>query len=114
MKLHLKIKCKKLRKSRLKFMQIRTILYQYIKTLIKHVFLLNFTYELLMSFRIKIRTSLRQIDSYLEKYKFARSFEGLGRKTNFLKFTKAIKHLTNFDPPTLNYFKHQNFVREPF
>ena len=33
-------------------MQIRTILYQYIKTLIKHVFLLNFTYELLMSFRI--------------------------------------------------------------
>ena len=33
-------------------MLIRTILYQYIKTLIKHVFLLNFTYELLMSFRI--------------------------------------------------------------
>ena len=32
-------------------MQIRTILYQYIKTLIKHVFLLNFTHELLMSFR---------------------------------------------------------------
>ena len=29
-------------------MQIRTILYQYMKTLIKHVFLLNFTYELLM------------------------------------------------------------------
>ena len=33
-------------------MQIRTILYQYIKTLIKHVFLLNFTHELLMSFRM--------------------------------------------------------------
>ena len=32
-------------------MQIRTILYQYIETLIKHVFLLNFTHELLMSFR---------------------------------------------------------------
>ena len=32
-------------------MQIRTILYQYIKTLIKHVFLLDSTYELLMSFR---------------------------------------------------------------
>ena len=32
-------------------MQIRTILYQSIKRLIKHVFLLNFTYELLMSFR---------------------------------------------------------------
>ena len=29
-------------------MQIRMILYQCIKTLIKHVFLLNFTYELLM------------------------------------------------------------------
>ena len=38
-------------------MQIRTILYQYIKTLIKHVFLLNFTYELLMSFRIKLKNS---------------------------------------------------------
>ena len=36
---------------RLKFMQIRTILYQHIKTRIKHVFLLNFTYELLTSFR---------------------------------------------------------------
>ena len=36
-------------------MQIRTILYQYIKTLIKHVFLLNFTYELLMSFRNMIK-----------------------------------------------------------
>ena len=34
-----------------KFMQIRTILYQYIRTLIKHVFLLNFTYELSMNFR---------------------------------------------------------------
>ena len=33
-------------------MQIRAILYQYIKTLIKHVFLLNFTHELLMSFRM--------------------------------------------------------------
>ena len=37
-------------------MQIRTILYQYIKTLIKHVFLLNFTYELLMSFRNNFKT----------------------------------------------------------
>ena len=33
-------------------MQIRTILYQCMKTLIKNVFLLNFTYELLMSFRM--------------------------------------------------------------
>ena len=38
-------------------MQIRTILYQYIKTLIKHVFLLNFTYELLMSFRSNMQTA---------------------------------------------------------
>ena len=37
-------------------MQILTILYQYIKTLIKHVFLLNFTYELLMSFRSSYNT----------------------------------------------------------
>ena len=37
-------------------MQIRTIPYQYIKTLIKHVFLLNFTYELLMSFENYILT----------------------------------------------------------
>ena len=37
-------------------MQIRTILYQYIKTLIKHVFLLNFTDELLMSFIIFSRS----------------------------------------------------------
>ena len=36
-------------------MQIRTILYQHIKTLIKHVFLLNFTYELLMSSRSLIK-----------------------------------------------------------
>ena len=39
-------------------MQIRTILYQYIKALIKHVFLLNFTYELLMSFRSKYKISV--------------------------------------------------------
>ena len=31
---------------------------QYIKTLIKHVFLLNFTYELLMSFRNHLQNSL--------------------------------------------------------
>ena len=43
---------------------------------------------------IKIRTFLKKIDSYLEKYKFARRFEGLRRA--FLKFCTAIKHLTNF------------------
>ena len=47
-------------------MQIRTIPYQYIKTLIKHVFLLNFTYELLMSFRIYFYPShARQGDNLL-------------------------------------------------
>ena len=44
---------------------------------------------------IKIRTFLRKIDSYLEKYKFARRFEGLRH------FLRAIKHLTNFRPTNL-------------
>ena len=35
-------------------MQIRTILYQCIKTLIKHVFLLNFTYELLFTHSVYV------------------------------------------------------------
>ena len=46
-------------------MQIRTILYQYIKTLIKHVFLLNFTYELFMSFRILFIFFAKGIRKYL-------------------------------------------------
>ena len=37
-------------------MPIRTILYQYIKILIKHVFLLNFTHELLMILEKNINT----------------------------------------------------------
>ena len=40
-------------------MQIRTILYQYIKTLIKHVFLLNFTYELLMILEVEFYVRTR-------------------------------------------------------
>ena len=40
-------------------MQIRTILYQYIKTLIKHVFLLNFTYELLMILEVDLEFYVR-------------------------------------------------------
>ena len=72
MKLHLKIKCYKLRKSRLKFMQIRTILYQHIKTLIKHVFLLNFTYELLMSFRISDAAQSVRVLNKLKKGSFMR------------------------------------------
>ena len=47
-------------------MQIRTILYQYIKTLIKHVFLLNFSYELLMSFRSGRKRMLSDVQ-YPEK-----------------------------------------------
>ena len=39
-------------------MLIRTILYQYIKTLIKHVFLLNFTYELLMILEVYIKVEI--------------------------------------------------------
>ena len=46
-------------------MQIRTILYQYTKTLIKHLFLLNFTYELLMSFKSTIyKMSGRSLSVY--------------------------------------------------
>ena len=46
-------------------MQIRTILYQCIKTLIKNVFLLNFTYELLLSFRSTIyKMSGRSLSVY--------------------------------------------------
>ena len=40
-------------------MQIRMILFQYVKILIKHVFLLNFTYELLMSFRISFKDAVK-------------------------------------------------------
>ena len=49
---------------------------------------------------IKIRTFLKKIDSYLEKYKFARRFEGL-RLDQILKFCTAIKHLTNFQTTNL-------------
>ena len=45
---------------------------------------------------IKIRTFLTKINSYLEKYEFARRFEGLKTWPNFLKFCTAIKNLTNF------------------
>ena len=47
-------------------MQIRTILYQYIKTLIKHVFLLNFTHELLMSF-VKAYKTLNNWENRYDK-----------------------------------------------
>ena len=55
----------------LKFMQIRTILYQYIKTLIKHVFLLNFTYELFMSFRKTLTNAVQiKILLYIQLFQF--------------------------------------------
>ena len=42
---------------------------------------------------IEIRTFLNKIDSYWEKNKFARRFEGLMK---FLEICTVIKHLTNF------------------
>ena len=47
-------------------MQIRTILYQYIKTLIKHVFLLNFTYELLMILEVLLEFYVRVKNAKVE------------------------------------------------
>ena len=41
--------CNVYRKLLEKFMYVRTILYQRIQTLIKHVFLFNYPHELLMS-----------------------------------------------------------------
>ena len=57
-------------------MQMRTILYQYIKTLIKHVFLLNFTHALLMILEILI--NLRScLTNMLEFFvKLVRSLSG--------------------------------------
>ena len=53
---------------------------------------------------IKIRTFLKKIDSNLEKYKFARRFEGHSNKTP----NKFSNHQLKIA------FKHPNFVREPF
>ena len=64
---------------------------------------------------IKIRTFLRKIDSYLQKYKFARRFEGLIDLTKFLEILKSNKTPNKFLTDQLKItFKHQNFVREPF
>ena len=63
---------------------------------------------------IKIRNFLRKIDSYLEKYKFARCFEWL-RLDHFLEILKSNKTPNKFSTDQLKItFKHQNFVREPF
>ena len=63
---------------------------------------------------IKIRTFLKKIDSYLEKYKFARRFEGLD-STKFLEILHSNKTPYKFSNHQLKIaFKHPNFVREPF
>ena len=49
---------------------------------------------------IKIRTFLKKIDSYLEKYKFARRFEGL---TNFR--TTNLKLLLSIQILCASHFK---------
>ena len=45
---------------------------------------------------IKIRTFLKKIDSYLEKYTFARCFEGLIDSTKFLEILKSNKTPNKF------------------
>ena len=64
---------------------------------------------------IKIRTFLMKIDSYLEKYKFARRvLKGLD-STKFLKILHSNKKPDKFSNRQLKIaFKHPNFVREPF
>ena len=62
---------------------------------------------------IKIRT-FKKIDSDLEKYKFARRFEGL-RLDQFLEIFHSNKTPNKFSNHQLKIaFKHSNFVREPF
>ena len=63
---------------------------------------------------IKIRTFLKKIDSYLEKCKFARRFEGL-KLTKFLEILHS--NITPYKISTHQLkiaFKHPYFVREPF
>ena len=63
---------------------------------------------------IKIRTFLKKIDSYLEKYKFARRFKGLD-PTKFLEILRSNKTPNTFSNRQLKIaFKHPNFVRETF
>ena len=63
---------------------------------------------------IKIRTFLKKIDSYLEKYKFANVLKGLD-STKFLEILHSNKTPNKFSNHQLKIaFKHPNFVREPF
>ena len=63
---------------------------------------------------IKIRTFLKKIDSYLEKYKFEDVLKGL-HSTKFLEILHSNKTPNKFSNHQLKIaFKHPNFVREPF
>ena len=63
---------------------------------------------------IKIRTFLKKIESYLEKYKFARRLKGLDW-TKFFEILHSNKTPNKFSNHQLKIaFKHPNFVREPF
>ena len=50
---------------------------------------------------IKIRTFLEKIDSCLEKYKFARRFEGLKNSTKFLEILHSNKTPNKFSSDQL-------------
>ena len=63
---------------------------------------------------ITTRTFLKKIDSYLEKYKFARRLKGLvsTKVLEILHSNKTPKKFSNHQHKIA--FKHPNFVREPF
>ena len=63
---------------------------------------------------IKIRTFLKKIDSYLEKYKFADVLKGLD-STKFPEILHSNKTPNKFSNHQHKIaFKHPNFVHEPF
>ena len=63
---------------------------------------------------IKIRTFLKKIDSYLEKYNSQDVLKSLD-STKFLEILHSNKTPNKFSNHQLKIaFKHPNFVREPF
>ena len=63
---------------------------------------------------IKIRTFLKKIHSYLEKYNLQDVLKGLD-STKFLEILHSNKIPNKFSKNQLKIaFKHPNFVREPF
>ena len=63
---------------------------------------------------IKIRTFLKKVDSYLEKYKSQDLLKGLD-STKFLEILHSNKTPNKFSNHQLKIaFKHPNFVRKPF